>query len=95
MSNQEYCVFVSDEIKDDDLIFRVLEVHCANGFVGAIRVTRQPACYKGSSPVWHYEIKDKRITLTGPDLSSVRFVAGNGTELAHVTVTNWELREQF
>jgi hypothetical protein len=84
---------MSDELRDGDLVYRVLEVHCRNGFVGHVRVSAQPACWRGAWPVWHYEIWQGRITLTGVGSNSIKFLKPDGTESAHPTVANWPLRE--
>jgi hypothetical protein len=99
MSNPEYCVFVSDELtflsEHGTLLYHVLEVHCSNGVVGHIRVTSQAAGWYGQWPVWHYTIKDGRISLTGyGGHDSIKFLGLKGAEIAHPIVTNWELREK-
>jgi hypothetical protein len=89
---EEFCVFVSDDLTDGDLIYRILEVHCKNGFIGHIRVSAQPARWHGTWPIWHYEVKDQRITLIGVGHDSIKFLKPDGSEYAHPTVADWPLK---
>ena len=86
---------MSDEYEFEEKQVRTLEIHCPNGYVGYIMVTRGPAFWAGINirrGVWHYEVNNGLITLTGVGSDSVKFLDQNGNEVCHQTVTNWELR---
>lgn len=88
------CEFLTGNTRLHGHIVRLLEIICANGFVGTIFVTKEAAFtlnLETTINTWHYELLENntKITLTGPGNHSVKFKKPDGSNYCHETITNW------